>query len=75
MMSVALGITGRAWRRWGNSIPSAWNRSPILLQKLKVRTKSQIVFRQAGTKADRSTKDEDLFVSPTFAKPDPMFTF
>ena len=61
--------TNRAWRRRGNSIPSAWNRSPILLQKLKLRTKSQIELRQAGTKADRITKDEDLFVSPTFAKP------
>ena len=48
---LRLQLTSRAWRRWGNSIPSAWNRSPILLQKLKITTKSQIEFRQAGTKA------------------------
>jgi hypothetical protein len=66
---IALHTTNRAWRRWGNSIPSAWNRSPILLQKLKLRTKSQIVFRLLELKQNRNTKDEDLFVSPNNAKP------
>ena len=46
-----LQATGRAWRCWGNRIPSAWNRSPIEKLMLKITTKSQIEFRQAGTKA------------------------
>ena len=66
---TSLHLTNRAWRRWGNSIPSAWNRSPIMLQKLKLRTKSQIAFRLLELKLNRITKDEDLLVSPTFAKP------
>ena len=61
--------TNRAWRRWGISIPSAWNRSPILLQKLKLRTKSQIEFRLLELKLNRITKADVYSVSPTFAKP------
>jgi len=42
----------------------AWNRSPNYNAKLKVKTKSQIEKRQAGTYAYKGQKDDDLFIQP-----------
>ena len=58
----------RAWRRWGNRIPSAWNRSPIELQKMKITTKSPTEFRQAGTKAEWNYKCSLLLLQPHFCQ-------
>lgn len=47
----------------------ARNRSPINNAKLKVKTKSKIEKRQAGTDADSGQKADDLFVSQHSSKP------
>jgi hypothetical protein len=59
-----------AWRCWGiRSIPSAWNRRPILLQILKLRVKSQIYNVKLGLLLNSEQKADGYSVCLNNAKP------